>query len=89
MNGIDYNLIVIIVLLTVTILFIQLLLETRKKPREPKTVTRTLLKCTSCGETIETNYEPGDFIGLIKGQCKKCNSPLRVTAIYDVEIPEK
>ncbi len=89
MNGIDYNLIVIIVLLTVTILFIQLLLETRRKPREPKTVTRTLLKCTACRETIETNYEPGDFIGLIKGQCKKCNSPLKVTAIYDVEIPEK
>ncbi len=89
MNGIDYNLIVIIVLLTVTILFIQLLLETRKKPKEPKTVTRTLLKCTSCGETIETNYEPGDFIGLIKGKCKKCNSPLKVTAIYDVEISEK
>lgn len=89
MNGIDYNLIVIIVLFTVTILFIQLLLETRKKPREPKTVTRTLLKCTKCGETEETNYEPGDFIGLIKGQCRKCSAPLKVTAIYNMEISEK
>ncbi len=89
MNEFDTNLLIMVIILTVIILVIQLLLETRKKPREPKTITRTLLKCTSCGETIETNYEPGDFIGLIKGQCRKCGAPLKITAVYDIEITEK
>ncbi len=86
----DNNAITLLLVLVAIALVAQLLLESRaKKKREPKYATKTLLKCTKCGYTIETDYEPGDFVGLIKRRCPKCGEPMIVYGIYDIEIKEK
>jgi hypothetical protein len=33
---------------------------------------------------VEKEFEPGDFIGMVKGKCPKCDGPMIVKAIYDV-----
>ncbi len=57
-----YLLIAIAVALT-----IYFLLETTTKPKEPETETKELLTCPKCGYSVEKTFEPGDFIGMIKG----------------------
>ncbi len=72
-------------------LAVYFLLETSRRPKEPETETKELLKCIKCGYTIEKEYSVGDFIGLVKDKCPKCGSPLKIIAIYDVvkKTPEK
>ncbi len=56
-----------------------------RKPKQPEYETKELLACTKCGYTVEQDFEPGDFIGMIKGRCPKCGAPMAVRAIYEVE----
>lgn len=79
----DY--IVVIGVIVAIILLLYLFLETRRKPRRKEYITKELLVCTKCEFQLETNYEPGDFISMIKGKCPKCNSAMRIKAIYAVE----
>ncbi len=89
MSYLDPATLVLVIAVTIILVLIQVLLEMRKRPREPKTVTRTLLQCMKCGERIETNYEPGDFIGLIKGKCRKCGGPTKIIGIYTINLEQK
>ncbi len=72
-------------IITTIVMVIYLYIELRKKPQKPEYDTKTLLKCPKCGYQIEKNYELGEFIGMIKGKCPKCNTPMKIIAIYAVE----
>ncbi len=90
MNGFnDYTFIIVLVTLAVLAVLLQTYLEIKKRPKEPKTITRTLLKCIKCNYREEANYEVGDFIGLLKKKCSKCGQPMKIIAIYSIEIKEK
>ncbi len=86
---IDNNMLVLLITAVTIALIMQLFLEAKTRRKEPKTITKTVLKCTKCGYTMETNYEPGDFITLIKGKCPKCGAPMQVYGIFDIELEEK
>lgn len=61
-------------------------LESRvRKQRKQEFITLEFLTCIKCGYNVEKNFEPGDFIGLIKGKCPKCGGDLKVKGIYAVE----
>ncbi len=86
--NIDYNTLMYTTLLVAIILTAYLFMETRKKPKKPEYITKELLVCTKCGYQLETEYEPGDFIGMIKHKCPKCGAPMKIKAIYAIEKPE-
>ncbi|ABN69994.1 hypothetical protein Smar_0894 [Staphylothermus marinus F1] len=81
----DINTILYTTLIGAIIMAIYLYMEARRKPKKPEYKTIEILECTKCGYKIEKEYEPGDFIGMIKGKCPKCNSPMKIKAIYAVE----
>jgi len=58
-----------------------------KKKREESTkyVTRELLMCLNCNYRVEQDFEPGDFIGLVKGRCPNCGGLMKIKAIFSVE----
>ena len=72
-------------IITTIVMVIYLYMELRKKLQKPEYDTKTLLKCPKCGYQIEKNYELGEFIGMVKGKCSKCNTPMKIIAIYVVE----
>ncbi|MEM4717732.1 MAG: hypothetical protein QXE81_03105 [Desulfurococcaceae archaeon] len=57
----------------------------RRRPRRTLYIVRESLKCTKCGLIVEREFEPGDFIGIIKGKCPTCGGDLKVKSIYAVE----
>ncbi|MEM4481153.1 MAG: hypothetical protein QXK88_02295 [Desulfurococcaceae archaeon] len=57
----------------------------RKRPRKTAYVVRELLVCMSCNYRVERDFEPGDFIGLIKGKCPSCGGDLKLRGIYSIE----
>jgi len=76
----------IILIIAFIIIVIYLIYDSyARKPRKRVQVVRELLVCTSCKFTVEKDFEPGDFIGMIKGKCPSCGSNLKVKAIYAVE----
>ncbi len=79
---------VIIGVISAAILLIYLFLESRRKPQKKEYITKELLVCTKCGFQLETSYEPGDFISMIRSKCPKCGSPMKIKAIYAVEKPQ-
>ncbi|AFK50680.1 hypothetical protein TCELL_0255 [Thermogladius calderae 1633] len=83
MNTLDpYTLFMIV--LTV-LLIVYMYLETRKRPTRTEYVTRELLVCEGCGFQVERDFEPGDFIGLVKGKCPRCGRELKIKGIYSVD----
>lgn len=85
----DYNIILTAVIISLVLVLIQLWIESRKKPLEKEYATKTLLKCIKCGYTLERDFEPGDFITMIKYKCPKCGNPMRIEAIYAIEKAEQ
>ena len=84
----DPTLLLIVIILGVTVILLQLYIESRRKPRELPRITRTLLKCTKCGNVLEIDYEEGDFISLVKGKCSRCGAPMKIQAIYTIEVKQ-
>lgn len=56
-----------------------------RRPRRTLYAIRELLVCIKCNYRVEKDFEPGDFIGLIKGKCPKCGGDLKLKGIYAVE----
>ncbi|MET1101209.1 MAG: hypothetical protein ABWW69_01845 [Pyrodictiaceae archaeon] len=59
-----------------------------RQKQEPKR-TITIVKCYSCGYTIERDYKPGDYIGKEDQKCPKCGAQMYVDAIYVVTMKTK
>lgn len=78
-----------IAIVSAIVITVYFFMESIRKPGEPETETRELLVCGKCDYKVETRFEPGDFIGMIKGECPKCGSHLKIKAIYDVVKEEK
>ncbi len=74
-----------IAVISAIILSIYFMMESMRKPKEPEYETMEILECPKCGYTVTKEFEPGDFIGMIKGKCPKCGTPLIIKAIYEVE----
>ncbi len=85
----DQNTMLILTIIALAILIIQLYMEYRRKPKQAKYIPKELVKCRKCGYEIERDYEPGDFISLVKGKCPKCGGELIVKAIYSVKLEER
>lgn len=83
--SIDADTILYTALIGAVVMAIYLYIETRRKPRKPEYKTVELLECTKCKYKVEKEHKPGDFIGMIKGKCPKCTSPMKIIAIYAVE----
>ncbi|MEM0355530.1 MAG: hypothetical protein QXO78_02125 [Desulfurococcaceae archaeon] len=82
---IDNNTIIMIILFAI-LLIITVISEFRKRSRLVEYVTRELVECSICKYSYEEEYEPGDFISMIKGTCPKCGKGvLKIRAIYSVE----
>ncbi|RLG82600.1 MAG: hypothetical protein DRO40_07385 [Thermoprotei archaeon] len=75
-----------IILISLIIILIQLWFESKKRPRAVEMETKTLVKCPKCGYSEEREFQPGDFVSAIKGKCPKCGSPIKVHAIYAIEL---
>jgi len=43
-------------------------------------------ECSSCGMKIKRQAKSGDFVYAIVGRCKKCNSVLRIAAVYKEKL---
>lgn len=56
----------------------------KKREESPRYVTREILVCLNCNYVIEKDFEPGDFIGLIKDTCPRCGGKMRIKGIYSV-----
>jgi len=84
-NTLDPSTVIAVILAIVLALLVTMVRELRRKPRKPEYETVELLECSKCGYKVELLFEPGDFISMNKGKCPKCNTPLRITAIYNVE----
>ncbi len=83
----DQNTLMIIAIITVIVAtVIKALLDVYRRPKEPVSTVKTLLKCTKCDYIEEVDYQQGDFIGLLKGKCPKCSSSLKVRGIYVIEL---
>jgi hypothetical protein len=83
-DGVDFYSLFLVAI--VILLIAYLLIDTfTKKPKKKEYVTRELLKCVKCGFSVEKEFEPGDFIGLVKDKCPKCGGDLRVEGVYSVE----
>jgi len=80
--------IAIIVLLLVIIIYMLYEVYARK-PRRTLYHVRELLVCKRCSYRLERDFEPGDFIGLIKGKCPKCGGELKLQGIYAVELGKR
>lgn len=84
MSGFDYSNILLLVAIIIMVAY--LIYESyRRRPRRTPLVVRELLVCTSCSYRVERDFEPGDFIGLIKGRCPSCGGDLKLKGIYSVE----
>ncbi len=88
-GGEDYTFIVLFAVMIIVAVLLQIYMEMKKKPKEPKTIVKTLLECTKCRKREETNYETGDVIGVLKKKCSKCGNPMKIIGIYSIEIKEK
>lgn len=78
-----YNILLIILIF---IVFAYLIYDAyTRRPRRSIHVVRELLVCTKCNYRVEKDFEPGDFIGLIKGKCPSCNGELKIKGIYAIE----
>ncbi|MCS7128333.1 MAG: hypothetical protein N3E36_04035 [Sulfolobales archaeon] len=88
MNFDQNTLIMIAIVAMIIATIVKTLLDVYRRPKEPVTVVKTLLKCIECDYIQEVDYQQGDFIGLLKGKCPKCSSSLRVRGIYAIELKE-
>lgn len=79
MNG---NLEILAFILFLALLLYMLLSNYFKKREDTSSTTKELLVCPNCNYSVEVDFEPGDFIGLIKGQCPRCSSKMRIKGIY-------
>jgi len=77
-----------LVLLIIIIIYMIYDLYSRR-PKRSITYTRETLVCTKCGLNVERDFEPGDFIGLVKGKCPSCGGNLKIKAIYSIEKTKK
>jgi len=76
----------IIWLIVILILIIYLVYDTyARRPKKTEKIIRERLVCTKCGYVVEREFEPGDFIGLVKGKCPSCGGDLKIKAIYAIE----
>lgn len=57
----------------------------KRRPKKTIQMVRESLKCIKCGLVVEKEFEPGDFIGLLKGKCPTCGGDLKIHAIYSIE----
>ncbi|MEM0002441.1 MAG: hypothetical protein QXS24_01520 [Desulfurococcaceae archaeon] len=86
MNPMEIDVTNIILLVLLILIMIYLVYDSYiKKPRKKTYVVRELLTCTKCKFNVERDFEPGDFIGIIKGKCPSCGGDLKLKAIYAVE----
>ncbi|MCC6034565.1 MAG: hypothetical protein LM567_03595 [Desulfurococcaceae archaeon] len=58
----------------------------KRREKESTYVTREALICLNCRYVIEKDFEPGDFIGLIKDTCPRCGGKMKIKGIYGVEV---
>lgn len=80
----EYSSIIAIVLFLIIVLY--LVYESySRRPRKTVYVVRELLVCVKCNYRVEKDFEPGDFIGLVKGKCPQCGEDLKLKGIYAVE----
>lgn len=81
------NLEVIVATLFLLIVFYLIYDSYLKKKREESTkyVTREVLICLNCNYKVEKDFEPGDFIGLVKGKCPRCGGGMKIKGIFSVE----
>ncbi|WFO75661.1 hypothetical protein J4526_01910 [Desulfurococcaceae archaeon MEX13E-LK6-19] len=84
----DYNFIIILILMSLIIVLLQMWIESRRRPPTKELITKTLLKCVKCGYSIERDFEPGDFVTMVKNRCPKCGEYMRVEAIYAIELQQ-
>lgn len=76
----------LVLLVLLLLMLIYLVYESySKRLRKPIYAIRELLVCNKCNYRIEKDFEPGDFIGLIKGKCPRCGGELKLRGIYAVE----
>lgn len=81
MSPTDIALIIALILVVVFMIY-----DTyKRKPKKTTQIVRESLRCVKCGLVVEKDFEPGDFIGLIKGKCPTCGGDLKIKAIYAIE----
>lgn len=78
------NIVAAVLLVLIVLYYLYDALKVRRRHRA-EYVTRELLTCVKCNYRVEKDYEPGDFIGLLKGPCPNCGGNLKVRGIYAVE----
>ncbi|OYT55809.1 MAG: hypothetical protein B6U77_00965 [Candidatus Hecatellales archaeon ex4484_218] len=70
------------------IVFALLRLLTRV-PTPTQKITLTVLQCTKCAFKSIRNFQVGDYIPKIVGNCPSCGGPFRIEAIYVEEKTQK
>jgi rRNA maturation endonuclease Nob1 len=80
--------VILLVVMLILIIYMIYDMYSRRPRRKTYHVKETLI-CTKCKYVVEREFEPGDFIGLIKGKCPTCGGDLKVKAIYAIEKEQK
>jgi hypothetical protein len=74
-----------ILLLAVTLTFFYyVMIKTTPKKGEEPTVTKTVLKCMGSEKVFERDFEKGDYVGKIVGECED-GSTKYIHVIYEVK----
>ena len=83
------GLITIVFLALTLTFFYYLMLKTTPRKTEGKSYTKTILKCMGKNETEERDFEKGDYVGKIVGECGEDGSTKYIHAIYEVIVEKK
>ncbi len=82
----NYTEIFLLVLLVLLVLYMIYESYLKRRKKEPTYVTREVLMCLNCKYVVEKDFEPGDFIGLIRESCPRCGGKMKIKGIYSVEV---
>jgi len=82
----NYTEILLLALLVLLVFYMIYESYIKKREKESMYVTREVLMCLNCKYVIEKDFEPGDFIGLIKDTCPRCGGKMKIKGIYSVEV---
>jgi len=66
--------------------FYYVIIKTQPKKVEEKTITRTIIRCTTCGYEEKREFTKGDFVGKEVGKCPKDSGPLVISLIYSEKM---
>jgi hypothetical protein len=61
----------------------------KRAARRVVTPVMTTVECLRCGFKSIRRFARGDYVFKTEGNCKKCNEPMLITAIYAEEVKKK